>query len=278
MSPLQGVIAGWLRRVATVADRDRLVVRGSLLLQSWGSRRTPADVDHLLLGDYDEGAARALVDAVLAGSADDDVTFDRANATHEAIWAETSFPGLRSKVIGRRNGAEALLQIDIGHGDPLAAPPVATSIAGAGALLGVRPETMLAWKAHGLVEFGRGQWRAKDLYDLWFLAERIPLDDALVIASLRLAFASRATALSAADRFLFSADWGGSRGSRRRWETFGRRAGIAVPELPHAIARVRQHLLPLFVALAGSGRSSHAMDGAPRDDEEAPEQRDRDDG
>ena len=247
--PIDAIITGWLRRVAAGVERERLVVRGSLLLQGWGSPRAPADVDHLLLGEYDEAAARAVVDAVLARPVDDEVTFDHAQATHEAIWAETPFPGLRSQVIGRHRGVEALLQIDLGHGDPLAAPPIPMTIAGASPLLGVRAETMLAWKAHGLVEFGRGQWRAKDLYDLCFLAEHVPLDASLAAAALRLAFDSRATALSAADRFLFGADWGGSRGSRRRWETFGRRADLPLPELADAVARARRHLVPLFAAL-----------------------------
>jgi hypothetical protein len=36
---------------------------------------------------------------------------------------------------------------------------------------------MLAWKVHGLVEFGRGQWRAKDLVDAWLLATRLTHDE-----------------------------------------------------------------------------------------------------
>jgi len=269
---IEHVMRGWLRRVAGSPRRERLVLRGSLLMQAWGSRRVPADVDHVLLGGYDETEVRQLVDATLART-DDDVVFDRATATHQVIWAETPFPGLRSKAMGRTGDAEALLQIDIGHGDPLAAPPVLVTIAGAPPLLGVRPETMLAWKAHGLFELGHGSWRAKDLYDLWFLAERVPLDDDLAIASLRLAFESRSTALAAADRFLFTELWGTSRGSRRRWESFVRRAGLDLLDVLDAIARVRARLLPLFAALG----HSRAVDAPLRHDQEAPEQRDRDD-
>jgi hypothetical protein len=266
---LDEVMRGWLRRVAGSPYRDRLVLRGSLLMQAWGAPRVPADVDHLLLGPYDEAEARRIVDATLARP-DDGVAFGAA--THDAIWADTPFPGLRSKATGRAGGGEALLQVDIGHGDPLAAPPVPIVVQGVPPLLGVRAETMLAWKAHGLFEFGHGSWRAKDLYDLWFLAEHVPIDDDLASASLRLAFDSRSTSLAAADRFLFTAVWGASRGSRRRWEAFGRRAALDLPDVLAAIARVRERLLPLFAALG----HSHAFDAALRDDEEAPEQGDGD--
>ncbi len=147
----------------------------------------------------------------------------------------------------------ALLQIDLGHGDPLAVAPVLTSIDGGSPVLGVRPETMVAWKIHGIFEFGHGSWRAKDLYDLWLIGEHVPLDADAVAASLRVAFESRSTPLSAADRFLFTDVWGASRGSRRRWESFGRRAKLPLPDLLETIATVRRFLLPHFAALGHRG-------------------------
>ena len=111
------------------------------------------------------------------------------------------------------------------------------SIDGAPEVLGVTPETMFGWKTDGLFEFGHGSWRAKDLYDLWLIDRHVALaEDALVVA-VGAAFEHQGMALSVADRFLFDEAWGASRGSRRRWESFGRRSGIAgssegLPELP----------------------------------------------
>lgn len=252
MSVLREVMLGWLRRLAGSRHRDRIVLRGSLLLGAWCESREPADVDHLLLDSFELGSARAMVNELLARD-DDQTSFDLATATHDPIWAETPFPGLRTKVLGRCAAGSHILQIDLGHGDPLALPPVLTSIDGGPEVLGVRPETMFAWKVHGLFEFGHGSWRAKDLYDLWLLDQHVPVANDVAVASLRLAFESRRTPLSMTDRFLFTEAWGASRGSRRRWESFGRRSGLTLPELLDVIQGVRHRLLPLFASLGHAG-------------------------
>ena len=82
-------------------------------------------------------------------------------------------------------------------------------------------------------------------------------EDALVVA-VGAAFEHQGMALSVADRFLFDEAWGASRGSRRRWESFGRRSGIAessagLPALLPTIAHVRARLLPIFAALGHVG-------------------------
>lgn len=252
---LRAVMLGWLRRVARSRHRDRWVLRGSLLTSMWCPGRRAADVDHLVLGGFQLEEARAWVDELLAG-ADDEIDFDTATTVHATIWAETPFPGVRTKVVGRHTTTreEALLQIDLGQGDELPHAPIAVSIDGTPAVLGVTPETMFGWKADGLFEFGHGSWRAKDLYDLWLIDRHVPLaHDALVVA-VRAAFAHQGMALSVADRFLFSDAWGASRGSRRRWESFGRRSGITerdggLPDLIATIASVRARLLPIFASL-----------------------------
>jgi hypothetical protein len=249
---------GWLRRVARSPHRERLVLRGSLLTSAWCPGRRAADVDHLVLDGFAHDEARALVDMLLAAP-DDSVTFDGATIEHAVIWAETPSPGLRTKVIGRdAAGATALLQIDLGQGDELVHPPVPVSIDACPTVLGVTPETMFGWKTDGLFEFGHGSWRAKDLYDLWLIDRHVALSQEAVVIAVRTAFAHQGMALSVADRFLFDTSWGASRGSRRRWESFGRRSGIAasspgLPGLLETIAHVRARLLPIFAALGHAG-------------------------
>jgi hypothetical protein len=144
------------------------------------------------------------------------------------------------------------LQIDVGWGDPLVAPPFALAIEGVPVPVpAVRPEILFAWKIHGLFEFGHGNWHPKDLFDLYLFDRHVTLDAALLAEALRVAFASRGTPLSLADRFLFGTEWGTSRGSRQRWASFGRkrRGTLALPPLADVIAAVRMRILPVFAAI-----------------------------
>lgn len=242
---------GWLRRVARSSHGDRLVLRGSLLTSVWCPGRVAADVDHLVLGGFQQEEARALVEELLAAP-DESTTFDVSSTVHAVIWAETPSPGLRTKVVGRvRGGAEAVLQLDLGQGDELALPPALVSVDGTPPVLAVTPETMFGWKTDGLFEFGHGSWRAKDLYDLWLIDHHVPLVHEALVVSVRAAFARQGMALSVADRFLFTEAWGASRGSRRRWESYGRKTGVTArqPDIIEAITAVRRRLLPVFADL-----------------------------
>ncbi|MDB4938754.1 MAG: hypothetical protein JWP87_5726 [Labilithrix sp.] len=268
MSALRAVMLGWLRRVARSPHRDRLVLRGSLLTSAWCPGRPAADVDHLVVEGFEQPEARALVEELLVAP-DESTTFDAATVSHTVIWAETPSPGLRTKVVGRDDtGAEALLQIDVGQGDRLVHPPALVSVEGNPPVLAVTPETMFAWKTDGLFEFGHGSWRAKDLYDLWLLDRHVPMNDDALVVAVRAAFESQGMELSVADRFLFTESWGASRGSRRRWESFGRRSGVAstMPEILDAIAQVRRRLVPIFACLGHTkaGASPTEASAAPR--------------
>jgi hypothetical protein len=255
---LRAVMLGWLRRVARSRHRERLVLRGSLLTSTWCPGRKAADVDHLVLGGFTHDEARALVDELLAAP-DASVSFDPSTTEHAVIWAETPSPGLRTKVVGRdASGATALLQVDLGQGDELVHAPVPVSVDGGPEVLGVTPETMFGWKTDGLFEFGHGSWRAKDLYDLWLIDRHVALSQEALIVAVGAAFEHQGMELSVADRFLFTEAWGASRGSRRRWESFGRRSGIAassagLPGLAETVAHVRARLRPIFAALGHTG-------------------------
>jgi hypothetical protein len=228
--------AAWLRRVVRSRYADRLILRGSLLTRQWVPGRPAADVDHVIVPSSTLEEAKQIVDDVLA--LPDETPLPPA--TTEIIWAETPWPGVRVHV------GDGELQIDVGFGDPLAVPPSKISVLGVD-LLAVRPETMFAWKIHGLVELGHGKWRPKDLWDAFLLDTNVALDEPAVRASLRLAFASRGVGFDLLDRFLHTTEWGRSRGSRRKWDTFRKRyAGPhAIPDLLTVRDHVRVRLRPL---------------------------------
>lgn len=257
--PPRALLAGWLRRAAAHAPgRDERILRGSLLLAAWcPDRARPAkDVDYLLLGAYEAGAAEAvaraiaaLPDPAAAGDGDGDGAGAGAGATElavhaaEEIWAETAFPGLRLHLRGRVAGDAAWyeLQVDLGAGDPLSLPPRPARIDGAGDVLGCAPETLFAWKLHGLVEHGAGKWRAKDLYDLDLMWSAVPLERAALRPAVELAFSSRDTPLAALDDFRTRETWGTSRGGVRKWRALGKGlpAALVLDDFLAVRARVR---------------------------------------
>lgn len=225
----------WLRRVARSRHADRLILRGSLLTSQWVPERPAADVDHVLVPEGTPADARAIVDEVLA--LPDHVPLPAP--THEVIWAETPWPGHRTKL--------GDLQIDVGSGDPLAMPAVPITIAGI-TLVAVRPEQMFGWKVHGIVELGHGRWKPKDLLDLWLL-DRLTLETQALVDAIALAFSSRAYDLALLDRFLYSGEWGRSRGSRRKYETFQKRiAPVPTPDFDVLLRHLRARLTPLVEA------------------------------
>jgi hypothetical protein len=238
--PRPALLASWLRRAARHPRAETLILRGSLLLGAWcpGAARPPADVDYLVLGDHDE-AGTARLAAAVAATPDDGGPHLALEGT-EPIWAETPFPGLRAHVVGCDGDAATAFHVDFAFGDPLSQPPRATAIAGVGPVLGCAPETLFAWKLHGLVEFGRGRWRAKDLYDLDLIWRSVPLSLPALRPAVELAFASRALPLSALDDFRTLDAWGRSRSSARKWRGLARKlpAG-AVPDFFAVRARLR---------------------------------------
>jgi hypothetical protein len=212
------LLASWLRRTARSSAADGWVLRGSVATAALcDGARTPVDVDLLLPGPATLDVALAAAAVRTIASVEDEggpITVESATPT----WVGTSSPGLR--VILARGDLRA--QVDLAAGDPMALPPRPLHIARVGPVLACRAETLFAWKLHGLVERGRGWWRAKDLFDLDLLW-RAGLDLEAARAEVALAFAARGQDPSSLDDVRTRPGWGTSPGSRRKWAKLARR-------------------------------------------------------
>ena len=208
-------LAGWLRRAR---GGPPWVVRGSIVTAALcPGARPPADVDYLAPGDgssFDAAAIEREVRAIAAVA--DPVPLEIEGA--EVIWGETVSPGLRAHA----RAGTVRFQIDLAVGDPMCLPPRPIAVAGVGEVLACAPETLFAWKLHGLCEHGTGRWRAKDLFDLDLLWRHAGLDVARVRDAVALAFASRGLALGELDDFRTRDSWGTSRGGVRKWRALGK--------------------------------------------------------
>lgn len=243
--PRAAALAGWLRRAARAGD-PAWVVRGSICTATWcPDARPPADVDYVAPGtaaDFDDAALRARLHAIAeAPDATTAMTLDHT----EVIWAESPAPGVRGHVIAQAAGVEVRFQVDLAVGDPMCVPPRTLDVADVGPVLACAPETLFGWKLHGLAEFGRGKWRAKDLFDLDLLWRHVALEPAAARAAIELAFGSRALPLAALDDFRTRDGWGLSSGGRRKWRQLAR-GHAAVDELVATRDRVRAAVAALL--------------------------------
>lgn len=201
-------------------------MRGSLVTRRFFPARTCEDVDHLLIEGSADELQRA-ADAVIAVPDEEPLEI----VAREKLWPDTDLPGHRTVFA---NG----IQVDIGFGDPITVAPERMTIEGANVLC-VRPESMIAWKLHGLVELGsRGRWRPKDLHDL-FLYASLTVEEEEVKKAIAIAFSSRGHSVALLEPLMTDATWGTSRGSRNRWKRFRRDEAPTAPALPDVLAKLR---------------------------------------
>jgi Nucleotidyl transferase AbiEii toxin, Type IV TA system len=216
------LLNGWLRRVIEHPASSKLVLRGSILTRALcGSKsRKPQDVDYLLLEqDFNAQTTEKLA---LEISRIPDHSTDLMLVGTEIIWADTPYPGLRVNLIGRVDNFELqTMQVDFACDDPLSMPPRMLEIEGVGQVLTCAPETLFAWKLHGLVEFGRGRWKPKDLFDLDLLLSNLEFDQTELVTAIDLAFSSRDINITELDDFRTRETWGcSSRSGRTKWRSF----------------------------------------------------------
>jgi hypothetical protein len=80
------VLERFLYRLSVSAHRDRLVLKGGMLLSAFGQRRPTCDIDLLAKSSSNEPAAvAALVRDIAAIEADDGVAYDTGEMTTRTI-------------------------------------------------------------------------------------------------------------------------------------------------------------------------------------------------
>ncbi len=216
------LLNGWLRRSIQHPAASKLVLRGSILTRALCDKnsRVPHDVDYLLLEQpFNAQTTEKLALEILRIP---DQSTDLMLENSKIIWADTPYPGLRVNLIGCVNDSELqTMQVDFACDDPLSMPPRMLAIDGVGQVLTCAPETLFAWKLHGLVEFGRGRWKPKDLFDLDVLLCSLEFDRIELVKAINLAFSSRAMNIKELDDFCTRETWGcSSRSGRTKWRVF----------------------------------------------------------
>lgn len=252
-TPVLQAAMGLLRRLARSPVAEELVLRGGMMMRLWAGPvpRVVEDIDFLALFPFDPASTIARLESLCHLDAGDGVIFGALRS--EVIWAETAFPGVRAFIeVGLPGAASFELRVDTGFGDPMDPPPTWTEQSlpeGAPArVLACRPETLFAWKVHGLFERGKGRFRPKDLFDVYLIAKHAPLDRTLLPRALRLAFESRGDSLELTSR-LVSGEFGQSPWSLEKWARFRNSLQEGRPEkLSEVVAAVAAVLGPVVAA------------------------------
>lgn len=217
-----------IRRVSHSIYAQQFVLRGGMLTRLWVTpeQRIAVDVDFVGIYPFNiETTQQKFAEILGVKNCTDGVNFHLDSLQVKGIWLETDFPGVRVNIDAEMGNYLRNVQIDIGFGDPIVPPaqwidyptliPQATF-----SIQAVRPETMIGWKLHGLVELGARRWRAKDLYDLMLLSTAVNLDEAELRQAIAIAFSSRNTDLQEVWDILVSPEWWDKGKHRSKWRKY----------------------------------------------------------
>ena len=168
-----------LFRRSRSAYRDRLVLKGGMLLAVLGSRRPTGDVDLLARAiDNDVAAIADVVRTVLSVRVDDGVTYEADDMTAQVIRDAALYSGVRLSVPSRIERAKVVLRLDVNVGDPVTPHPVDVEYPALldrpFHLLGDPLATVLAEKVVAMIERGVATTRERDFADVVVLSRATP--------------------------------------------------------------------------------------------------------
>lgn len=169
-------LEGFLSRLASSPHRQRLVLKGGVLLAAMDARRPTRDIDVLALRTSNEvGAVRALVHDVALVPLDDGLVFEPGEA--EAIREGDAYAGVRVGVRGTLASAQLAFHVDVNVGDPVWPSPVPVQLPRLLEdepidLLGYPLSMVLAEKIVTALQRGTANTRWRDFADVYLLAQR----------------------------------------------------------------------------------------------------------
>lgn len=231
---LRFALERFLYRLGRTRWRDRLVLKGGMLLAVYGVRRATQDLDMATSAlDNEVGEVIGWLREVFAVEVDDGVTFDPATVRAETIREGDPYPGVRLHAEARLATARIPLKVDVNFGGPIV--PALSTVAYP-CLLG-EPFELLAYplasvlgeKVETMVRRGDANTRERDYSDVWSLtrAHRVKASEFRAASGATAGF--RRTDLVPLAQALTSY----SQLRQRAWRDFVARMGMAgvVPEM-----------------------------------------------
>jgi hypothetical protein len=172
------ILEGFLARLAQSPVREKLILKGGVLLAAFGNRRPTRDVDFAgrEIGN-DEATVLALIKSVLAVqlSEVDGIEFAPDTATSEVIRDEDEYPGVRVSSTADIATSRNRFHVDVNVGDPIVPSPTFVSVP---RLIGGNPIRLMGYPLHMVhaekivtaVQRGVANTRWRDFGDIWTLS------------------------------------------------------------------------------------------------------------
>jgi len=156
---------------------EDFVLKGGMLLASFGTRRPTVDADALArnISSDQETVARRVVEIAAIEDPDDGVEFLPDTVTTAVIRDDALYSGVRVTMTAQLATAQVKLRLDINFGDPVTPAPRTVELPSLRTdappihILGYPIETVLAEKLVTAIELGRANTRVRDFVDIHLL-------------------------------------------------------------------------------------------------------------
>jgi hypothetical protein len=190
----------FLYRLSQSKHAHTFVLKGALLLRTWGASMSRPTMDIDLLGrtSNEISAIKSQITDAIDVDLDDGLSFDTESIQVERITEEAEYEGVRVRFLGHLEAARIAMQIDIAFGDPVFPEPTLVeipSILGSDrfSMLGYTRESAIAEKVDAMLRLGSINSRMKDFHDIWLLSRNFDYSGLVLSEALALTLETRGT-------------------------------------------------------------------------------------
>jgi len=172
------IVERWLARMSRSTYAEDFILKGGMLLASFGTRRPTVDADALVrnMAPDQETVARRVAEIATMDDPDDGVEFLTRTLTTSVIRDDAAYSGIRVTMTAQLATARVPLRLDVNFGDPVTPAPRRVELPALRPgflpirILGYPIETVLAEKLVTAVELGRANTRVRDFVDIYLLS------------------------------------------------------------------------------------------------------------
>lgn len=179
------VVERWLARLSRSAYTEQFVLKGGMLLATFGARRPTADADALARNiANDEATIIARIVEIAALADNDGVEFRTDTVTAHTIRDAALYAGIRVTMDAQLATAIVRFRIDVNFGDPVTPAPQMINLPALRPhdapvrILGYPIETVLAEKIATAITLGAANTRVRDYADIYTLIGKHDLQHA----------------------------------------------------------------------------------------------------